>query len=730
MTSALHIDYETRSALDLKKVGLYRYVLSPTTGIWCLSWRIGDEPIATWQPGQPFPPRLAGHIAGGRRVIAHNAAFERMVTNYVLPRYVPDAPKLTLQQMDCTMARSYAMALPGPLEMVAPLVAPGIEKDMEGAALMKRMMKPRKVNADGSIVWWDEPEKIERLVDYCEQDVVAETAVDNVVSPLTPSEREIWELDQTINDRGVRLDRPLVERAVKLLAVAKVAANKRMSELTGGVVTSVGQTARIVSYLQDRGIPCTSMQKGQHDELLTFSAVVSDENAEAVIRLRRDGYKSSTAKLPAMLECASETDDRMRGLLAYHATTTGRWAGRLVQPQNFPRVDADRDLPTVLAIIEMLLSREPIETVHEILEAIYGEVMPWMAKILRGCLIAREGHELVGGDLSNIEGRVNAWLAGETWKLAAFAEYDAGTGPDLYKLAYARSFGVLIEEVTKAQRQLGKVQELALGYQGSIGAFLKFVDTYQMRLIELVAPVREATPSQIWDTTAAKYTKAGSFGLPESWWTAVKVLVDSWRAANPAITLSWWERQDAAIEAVANPGFLVPILGGRVTYMSTGSVLLARLPSGRLLQYWNPRVVQKPAEIEVLDEDGNVIEIISEDEVKDDMLLGQRKHARRSVQYDGVDRKTKKWGTRFLYGGLQCENDVSGTSRDVMVEGMLRCEAVGYPIVLTVHDEIVSEVPEGFGDTDDFASLLAHNPDWLPGCPLAAAAWRDHRYVK
>lgn len=736
MGVAAHGDFEGRSAVDLKKAGVYRYAVHPTTGIWCLSWRIGDEPIATWRPGQPFPQRLAEHVRNGGRFIAHNAAFERVIWNVLLRRYVPDIPLLTIEQMDCTMARSYAVALPGPLEMVAPLVAPGVQKDMEGSALMKRMMKPRKIGKDGIIVWWDEPEKIERLVDYCEQDVVAETAVDNALPPLTARERQIWELDQTINDRGVRFDRQLVGRAIDLTAVAKRKADKRMADLTGGAVTTVGQTAKIVTYLQERNVPCTSMKKGGHDELIAFTDIVGDSNANAVIKLRRDGYKSSTAKLPAMQACASELDDCMRGLLSYHATTTGRWAGRLIQPQNFPRVDPDRDLPTVLAIIELLLSREPIETVHEILEAIYGEVMPWIAKLLRACLIAREGKELIGGDLSNIEGRINAWLAGELWKLAAYAAYDAGTGPDLYKIAAARAFGLRIEDIDKILRQLGKVMELALGYQGSIGAFLAMVDTYQMKLIDLVNPVRSNTSSQQWDQTAEKYTKANSFGLPETWWTAVKILVDNFRSSNPAITSSWWERQDAAIDAVMNPGVLFPIMGNRVAYMSTGSVLLARLPSGRTLQYWNPRVVTKPATIEVLDEDGNVVDIVEEDHIDGyEMEMGWKlgrttRHNKASVQYDGIDRKTKKWGTRYLYGGLQCENDVSGTARDVLVEGMFRCEAVGYPIILSVHDEIVSEVDEGFGDVDGFASLLAANPEWLPGCPLAAAAWRDRRYIK
>jgi DNA polymerase len=732
MRVAVHGDFETRSTVDLRKAGVYRYAIHPTTGIWMLSWRYSDWPVQQWRPSLPFPQLLIDHVASGGEFVAHNAAFERLIWNVVLPRYVPGLPKLTIRQMHCTMARAYAIALPGPLELLTPIVMPGASKDMEGHALMKKMAKPRKIEMDGRIVWWDAPELVDRLGIYCDLDIEAESGVDERLPQLSPIERQIWELDQTINDRGVRIDRRLVTRAIDLVDVAKAAADKRMAAITDGAVTSVGQTKRIVDFVRGRGVPCDSLKKGGHDEIMAIADLIDEPKARAVVELRRDGYKSSTAKLPAMLACASETDDRMRGLLAYHATTTGRWAGRLVQPQNFPRVDADRDLPTVLAIIELLLSREPIETVHEILTALYGEVMPWMAKMLRACLIARDGHELVGGDLSNIEGRVNAWMAGETWKLKAFADYDAGTGPDLYKLAYARSFGTPVEQVGKTQRQLGKVQELASGYQGSIGAYLNMVDTYQMKLADIVGPVRDATPREQWERTGLKYTKASSFGLPDTWWVAIKILVDNWRASNAAITQSWWDRQDAAIDAVLNPNILFPVLEGRIAYMSTGDVLLCRLPSGRPLQYWNPRIVETPAMIEVLDEDGNLVDLIPEDdyEIGMGLRLGQRRHGRRSVQYDGVDRKTKKWGKRVLYGGLQCENDVSGTSRDVLVNGMLELERIGYPLVLSVHDEALAEVPEGFGSEDEFARVLATNPAWLAGCPLSAAAWRDRRYVK
>lgn len=744
MSLAAHNDYETRSVADLTKVGVDQYMRHPTTGIWMLSWRIGNSgPINRWHPGDPVPWALVQHVAAGgyMSMKAHNQAFERLAWNILMRRYLGEEvelalghfPVCTIEMMDCTMARAMALAFPGQLEKVAAIVAPDVPKDMEGNALMKRMMRPRRTEKDGRLVWWDEPERIERLGAYCDQDVHAETAIDLKLAALTPRERHLWERAEHVNDRGVKLDRQLAARAIDLVGVATVAANRRMKELTGGAVKTVGQTAKIVEFLRARNVPCSSMKKGDHDELITYSDLVGDPVSKAVVELRRDGYKSSTAKFPAMLRCASEVDDRMRRLLVFHGASTGRKAGRLIQPQNFPRVDPDRDLPTVLTIINLLLSREPVEVVHDVLEAVYGEVMPWMAKLLRACLIAAEGKEFIGGDLSNIEGRVNAWMGGEQWKLDAFLAYDLGTGPDLYKLAYSRAFGVDVDAVTKILRQIGKVMELALGYQGSVGAFLSMVNTYQIKPAEIVEAVLATTGRGQLDATAAKYTKAGSFGLPEHWWVALKVVVDNWRLANPAIVQSWWDRQDAAIDAVANPGQLITLCGGKLAYMSTGKVLLARGPSGKIMNYWNPRIVEQPATIEVLDEDGEVLDVLPEDDalaMPDGTILGRRKHGKRSVAFDGTNSKTKKWGTRFMYGGFQCENDVQMTSREVIFEAADRVEAAGYTLVLDVHDELLSENVKGFGSPEEFERLMSVNPAWLPGCPLAAAAWCDRRYTK
>jgi DNA polymerase len=302
-------------------------------------------------------------------------------------------------------------------------------------------------------------------------------------------------------------------------------------------------------------------------------------------------------------------------------------------------------------------------------------VLETLSKALRAMIVAEPGKRLVGADLSNIEGRINAWIAGETWKTQAFSEYDNGTGPDLYKLAYAKSFHKAPEAVDKAERQVGKVMELALGYQGGVGAFQTMATAYGLKVTD----------------DRAEELKA------------------AWRDAHPEIVQSWWDLQDAAIDAGSNKGCIVPLLNDRIRYKVDRGFLWCRLPSNRVLAYAAPRIVWGKVKCR----DGSVLE-------------------KRQVEYEGVDSVTKRWGPQRLYGGLQCENIVQAIARDVIVEAMFRAEEAGFPIILTVHDEILAEVEDAAaGHTPEtLEALMTQPPKWASGLPLAAKAWEDKRYVK
>ena len=352
---AAHHDFETASACDLRVAGAYRYAEDPTTRIWMMSWRIGDGPVQRWHPGEPEPREFLAHVAAGGMVGAHNAAFERSIWNTTLlatPR-CRHWPRLRIAQQDCTMSRGLAVHLPADLDGLGQVLGLETTKDKEGGRLMMKMAKPRKVHEDGTITWWDAPENVARLGAYCDVDVEVESEVDRRLPPLSADERELWERDQAINDRGVCLDVATIGRAVAVKEIALRRADARMVELTGGAVRRCTESGRIVAWLAERGIPCDSIARDEHAELRALAEAFGDDAAAEVIGLRSESTKTSTAKLDKMLAmvCA---DGRARGLFNYHRALTGRWGGSQCQPQNLPRVDEERELPGVLAAIDAM----------------------------------------------------------------------------------------------------------------------------------------------------------------------------------------------------------------------------------------------------------------------------------------------------------------------------------------------------------------------------------------
>jgi DNA polymerase len=721
---AVHIDFETRSAVDLTKAGVYRYAEDRTTATWGFRYRFGEHgDVDQWRPGWPDPVRLLEHVRNGGKVVCHNAAFERTIWNWVIRRDYPHWPVMTIQQQDCTMSRAAAIAYPQKLEKLGEALRTHFRKDMAGHALMMKMAKPRRHNADGTITWWDDPADIDRNMEYCADDVRTETNVDIMLPPLAPASRRDWEFDQLINDRGVGFDMAAVRRAADLVDYAKKQNDVVMRNITDRTVKKCSNDAMLLQWLNGRGVYADSLSKGEVENVVFLAATVQDKVALDAIKLRQAAWKTSTAKYKAMTVCAN-SDNSIRGLLNWHGASTGRRAGRLVQPQNFPRVDQeDQVLVRKMAyLLEMLLDHGiDIREVYDRTALCYGhlDVLDLLSKMLRAMIIARKGKKLVDGDFSNIEGRVNAWLAGEQWKLDAFELFDMGIGPDLYKLAYARSFGVDVESVGKGQkRQIGKVSELALGFQGGVGSYISMGANYGVNPFDLSAPVRQACGPEQWRATEAQYEaekKAGrSYGLFPREWTALKILVENWRAAHPSIVQSWWDYQDAAIDAVAAPGTVTYCAGNRVQYYSDRRYLWCILPSGRMLCYAEPELVQT-------------------ERVYFDKVTGERKTRMNNVVYfQGVDSKTHQWSRQNLYGGNQCNNVVQATAADLLIDAMFNLEAAGFPVILTVHDEILAEPDEDRDDlnADYFAEVMSQLPSWATGLPVAVSAWEDKRYVK
>ncbi len=653
-------DWESFSECDLRSAGAHAYAMHPSTDILCAAYAFGDEPAALWLPGEPCPPRVVEHVRAGGRIVAWNAPFEAALWEHVAaPKY--GFPPAKPEQFWCTAAQAANMGLPRDLDGAGGAFDATVRKDPTGRRVMLKLSQPRRpTKGDARTRWTPEmaPADFDHLYRYCVQDVGSERAVKRVMRPLAAREREIFLLDGRINRRGVKIDRALIDAALRVVEDEQARLNAELANATDHALTACTQATRLVAWLTEQGVDADSVASHEVAALLARDDL--PDAARTALALRKEAAKSSTAKLHAMLKAACP-DDRIRGsLLYYGAARTGRWSGRLHQPQNFPRKAPEP------GAVEALLSGDA-----GLVRLLYGSPLDVVSTCLRPCMIAEDGHDLMAPDFSNVEGRGLAWLAGEEWKLAAFAAFDAGTGPDLYKVTYGRSVGVPVEEVDGAGRQIGKVIELACGYQGWTGAFQTFARLYGLKVS---------------DDEAAR-------------------LAGAWRDAHPATVDFWWSLENAALRAVANPNTTFDV--GPVAYRRQDGFLWCRLPSGRVLAYANPS-------IEKNDRGKDAVHFWGVPNPAKPILAG-----------------TRRWAKIGTYGGMLAENITQAMCRDLLAEAMLRLDARGYPICLTVHDEIVIEAPHDFGSPAEVKQIVSEVPAWAKGMPIAVGkVSRERRYGK
>lgn len=718
----LHLDVETRSEVDLKKYGAYAYFSHPSTDLYCAAYAFGDtgEP-ELWLPSQPCPEAITNHIKAGGQVLAWNATFERTCWNKILaPRYGWINPEL--EQFMCTMAEALAMNLPGKLETAAPALGLNIRKDDVGHRLMMQMCKPRKPRKDepkDAILWHDTPEKRQQLYEYCKQDVRTEQAVGTRVLRLHPNEVKIFHLDAKINDRGVYVDKELCDKAKIIVGAELNRLNKKMNEVTEGKVSASTNVSQLVAFLNENGVKTDTVAKEAITDLLITEL---PEKCQAALEIRQEAAKTSTAKIDSML-LRRERDGRMRGNLQYHGAGPGRWAARGAQLQNLPR-------PVIITGDGMEFSDNYDFAISNImtgsnvlLEMMYGRPLTVIADCLRGMIRAEPGNDLLAADFSNIEGRATAWLAGQDDKIEAFKAFDDKTGPDLYLLAASGVYGVPVKDA-KPFRQVGKVCELALGFQGGPGAFANMAKNYGLKVGTLYEGIYErALDSDQVAAEKAWLARGKRSGMGEKAWIAAELIKLAWRRKNHMIADYWTTLSDATLEAFENPGKV--IVAGKVRYLVNGSFLWCRLPSGRALCYPYPRM---EAMIKAEYEDGYQESMTKAEAIKLGLLIVG--NARSRLVFKSVDQWTKRFVEKPFYSGLAMENIAQAVARDIMAEAMVRLEDAGYPVILTVHDEVISEVPKGYGSLEEFNKIMTVLPAWATGLPVAASGWRGERYRK
>lgn len=722
------LDTETYNEKPINH-GTYAYVSTCEPMI--VTYALDNEDIHCWDvTANTKRPEYLEYLIydTGEPIVAHHAMFDRNVLRYGLKIDTP------ITRWRCNMVRALAHALPGGLDMLCEIldVAQDLRKLKSGKNFIQLFCKPkafshnitkdfgppkaRKAEIERLRLAWDgratrhtHPVEWAEFLEYAKHDISSMRALDSKLprwnydpsgrSVIGTEELALWHLDQEINDHGIYVDTDLATAAVRAVTRAKKELASQTMVLTHDEVESTTKRDQLLAHiLREYGIDLPDMTKS------TIERRIQDPDLPPELREllanRLQASTTSTSKYQALLN-AVMPDSRLRGMSQFNgASRTRRWAHRTFQPGNLP----SRGLPPQ-ADIEYGI--EAMKGDFE--DLVIDNVIAVASGAVRGSIIAPPGKKLVVADLANIEGRDAAWLAGEEWKLQAFRDFDTiiGTdakgepirkGPDLYKMSYAKAFRILVEEVTKPNRDVGKVMELMLQYEGGVGAFVTGAMGYDMDLDELAEAAWPTLPGNVVHdaTKFLEWTRKegrGTFGLSDKAFITCDSLKRLWRAGQPAISSLWPELKQAAIDAIENPGNT--FVCRRFKVRRDGAWLRIVMPSGRALCYPSPRV-----------EGGK-------------------------ITYLGNNQYTRKWCRIGTYGGKFFENACQSLAGDILKANLPRIRDAGYDVTFTVHDEVVTEAPDSPEfNAEHLSSLLATVPAWAEGMPLAAAGFETYRYRK
>ena len=685
----------------LALVGAPVYAEHPSTEVLCLAYDLKDgRGERLWRPGDTPPLDLFQYIAAGRFAEAHNSGFEFYIWHYVCAGRM-GWPVLPLTQLRCSMSKGNAHGLPGALGKMAAILGASEQKDKAGSALIGKLCVPRtptKKDLRRRLTPSDSPLAFDELYDYCKQDIRAEASVSAMLPDLSAEELNLWLLDQQINTRGVYIDPEGLSNCASIIKQARGQYTAELISLVGIPDITIDKLKQLQGWMAARGFVTPSLDSDHVEAALKRTDLPPE--VYRVLQIRAT-LGSASVKKTAAIERTVSSDGRLRDLFVFNgARQTGRWAGMGAQPQNLPNsgpevcacdgcstirwaglpmclqcfstesTPAEWGIEAVEVALQAIASRD-LATV----EALWGDATATVAGCLRGLFSAAPGHDLICSDYSAIEAVVLAELAGETWRQEVFR-----THGKIYEMSAAKITGVPFEEFIShkektgnhhpMRKKVGKVAELASGYQGGLGAWKAF--------------------------------GADDFMSDDE----IKQNVKSWREASPNIVKFWYGLQDAATYAIQNLGQCYEYRG--ISYGVKDDVLYCRLLSGRMLTYHKPRLHpdRTPWGKDVL-----------------------------KITFEGWNSDSTKgpigWMRRETYGGKLCENVVQATANDVMRHVMPPLEKAGYPIVLHVHDEIISEVKQGHGSVEEFEAIMATLPGWCAHWPIrAGGGWRGRRYRK
>lgn len=688
----IFIDSETYSEVKLTSEGLDNY--AQNCEVILLTYAIGDGPAKVWEPQTEAAPEdlIEALKDETRMLVAANSQFDRTV--FQATKLFGDVYLEPDRWID-TMIQATMHGLPAALGVQSEVFGLGEEGKKDGRKLLLLFTRPRR---GGRATKKTHPEQWFDFREYARMDTVSMRVLFKKMpkwnypgihyeSGIFSPDYYLWVLDQKINKRGFQVDVELAEAAVAAEAAEKKALEEATQELTDGALRSTNQRDALLKYvLEEYGVTLPNTQAA------TIQRRAQDERLPVELRellsLRIQTSRNAAAKYKAVLNSVSP-DNRLRNTLQFAGAQTGRWTGRVFQPQNLMRPTMEQE--AVAKAVEDIKSG--------MATFFYDDLSEVLGNCVRGVVVAPPKRKLIVVDLSAIEGVLLAYLANDTRIVDFYRQVQAGeVDYDSYMLAYSMVFGGPPSEATGDKRQIGKPIELAHGYGGGVAAFGTFASTYNLNLPELAEKVwAHGDPAQMsacldrfeW---AAEQGFHGGFN--ERLFAAFEYVKQRWRAARQP-TEGWWQELAQGFAHAANHPNETFRAGNHIAFRMTGSFLRMRLPTGRVI------------------------------------CMPHARASKGELTFMGMDPYSKQWSRQMTHGGKLSGICTQATAREILAAALPKLEAAGYQVVLTVHDEVIVEAPDTADySVEEVASIMTQQPKWGKDLPLAADGFETYRYRK